>query len=92
MEQQQTYPEAPKGKPFDESWVFPSKMKDSLQATSWSVKRTEDQFKSGRPIEEVTFHGVHPSRGGDPLHKVTRRGMTLVSKKGVTYVVVEAFA
>jgi hypothetical protein len=84
------YPEPLRSKPFEDSWQMASLMKSQLGASHWSVSRTESFFKSGRPVEEVVFHGVHPSRGGDENNQIKRRGMTLISKtKGTPYVVAE---
>ena len=84
------YPNPLRSKPFEDSWQLPSLIKSQLGASHWSVSRTESFFKSGRPVEEVVFHGVHPSRGGDAANQVKRRGMTLTSKtKGTPYVVAE---
>lgn len=82
------YPDVPQrsAKTFEESWAFPNDLKLQLGASSWKVERSTELYKSGRPIDLVTFSGVRPSDGGNADWKVVRKGMTLISKKGDPYI------
>ena len=71
---------------FEECWMFPGELKQSLGASSFDVNTTQDCFRTGRARLEAVFYE------GEGLNRkviARRTAMRLISKKtGKPYEVV----
>ena len=60
---------------FEDKWIYPTKVKHDMPlCTHYTVEPSDDKFKSGRPIDKVTFFA-----GNEIIED--RRGMTLISRR-----------
>ena len=72
---------------FQLKWAFPSELKQQLEAASYDIRPTPENFRSGRPKYQCLFF--------DKANKVlgSRAAMELTSKKtGKNYHVVSRHA